>query len=128
MKKKLTLIALSVAMLAMAETSPAAEAQEDKWQFGVTVPLFAAGIDGDVTVRGVKSDIDVGFDDLVDHLDASFALGLEARRNKFGFYAGVSYMKFSADGKGLRGSEIDAELKFLVADAGMSVLPRQDGW
>ncbi len=119
-KKTYTLAMVSLALLMTTGIGFAAEAQEDKWQFGVTVPIWTPGIDGDVTVRGVKSDLDVGFDDLWDHLDASFALGLEARRNKFGLFAGVGYMKFSADGKGRRGSEVDAEMKFLVADAGMS--------
>ena len=57
----------------------AAEPQDDKWQFGVTVPLWAAGIEGDVTVRGVKSDLDVGFDDLADHLDAVIRPGGDGR-------------------------------------------------
>ncbi len=111
---------VSLALLTTTGIGFAAEAPEDKWQFGVIVPIWAPGIDGDVTVRGVESDIDVGFDDLADHLDASFALGLEARRNKFGLFAGVGYMKFSADGNAFRGTEVEAEMKFLIADAGMS--------
>ena len=111
---------VSLALLTTTGIGFAAEEQNDKWQFGVTVPLFASGIEGDVTIRGVKSDLDVGFDDLVDKLDAAFSIGLEARKNRFGLFAGVGYMKFSGDTTGTRGGTGDGELKFLIGDAGMS--------
>lgn len=114
MKMKHTLAALSVALLA-AGTGFAADAQDDPWQFGVTVPLWAAGIDGNATIRGRQQDVHIGFDQLKDHLDASFALGLEARKGKLGFYTGVGYEKFSAGG-----SLNSIELKLVIADAGMS--------
>ena len=120
MKKTSTLALVSLALITPTGIGFAAEAPEDKWQFGVTLPIWAAGINGDVTVAGVTSDLDVGFDDLMDHLDASFSIGLEARRNKFGLYGGVGYMKFTADGEGDRGGEGDVELTFIIADAGIS--------
>jgi hypothetical protein len=120
MKMKHTLAALMAVLWMMAGTGFAADGQESPWQFGVTVPLWAAGIDGDVTVQGVKQDVKINFDQLKEHLDASFALGLEARKGKFGLYTGVGYMKFSADGTAAGGTSADTELKFLIADAGAS--------
>jgi hypothetical protein len=61
--------------------------------------------------------VDVSFDKLTDHLDASFSLGLEARKGRFGLYTSAGYMKFSADTEGPRGAEADFELKILIADA-----------
>ncbi len=110
--------ALSAALLTVAGDIFAAEANEDPWRFAATVPLWAAGIDGDITVRGRNADVGISFDELTDHLDASFALGLEARRQKHGFFGNFGYMKFSADGSGSRGANGDAELKLLIADAG----------
>jgi hypothetical protein len=98
----------------------AADASEDPWRFSATLPVWAAGIDGDMTVRGQTADLDVGFDDLKDHLDAALSLGFELRRERFGFYGAFGYMKFSGDASGTRGAEADAKLKFLVADAGMA--------
>jgi len=116
MKTKHTLAALSVAALTMAGTGFTASAQDDgKWQFGVTVPLFAPKIDGNVTVGGHQRDVNISFSDLKDHLDASFALGLEARKDKLGFYTGFSYMKFSA-GNGAANDE----LKIFIVDGGVS--------
>src|SRR5450631_1155288 len=115
MKTKHTLTALSVAALTMAGTGFAAYGQEEPWRFGVTIPAWAPKIDGNVTVGGNQRDVNVSFSDLKDHLDASFSLGLEARKEKLGFYTGVGYMKFSAG----NGSFSDT-LKFLIVDAGVS--------
>ena len=100
--------------------TPAAALDETAWQFGVKLPLWAPAIDGNVTVRGVQQDVNVSFDQLKDHLDASFAMGLEARKEKLGFFAGVGYMKFSGDYSSANGGHASSELKFLIADAGAS--------
>ena len=116
MKTKHTIAAFSVAVLTMvAVNGLAADGPEDKWQFGVTLPLWAPAIDGNVTVKGNQRDVSISFDELKDHLDASFSLGLEARKGKLGFYTGVGYMKFSG-GNGT----VDDELKFLILDGGVS--------
>jgi hypothetical protein len=114
MKTKHTLTALSVAALTMAGTGFAAYGQEEPWRFGVTIPAWAPKIDGNVTVGGNQRDVNVSFSDLKDHLDASFSLGLEARKDKLGFYAGVGYMKFSG------GGSVNDELKLWIVDAGVS--------
>lgn len=114
------LAALGAAALAVVGTGLTAQAQDaNPWQFGVTVPLWAAGIDGNVTVQGHQQDVNINFDQLKDHLDASFALGLEARKGKFGIYGDMGYMKFSADGT-VAGTVVDSELKFVIANAGVS--------
>ena len=113
MKIKHTLAALSVAALTMAGTGFAADGQEDQWQFGATIPLWAPQINRNVTIKGHQQNVDVSFDQLNDRLDASFALGLEARKEKFGFFVGVGYMKFSGGSGGM-----SDDLKFLIVDAG----------
>jgi hypothetical protein len=116
------LAALGVAAMAVVGTGLTAQAQdENPWQFGVVVPLWAPGIDGNVTVKGHQQDVNINFDQLKDHLDASFALGLEARKGKFGIFGDVGYMKFSADGT-VAGHAVDSELKFAIANAGVSYL------
>lgn len=119
-RRNLSAAALTVLLLATAGSALGADPKNDPWHFAVTVPIWAAGIEGDVTAKGRSVDVDVGFDDLWDHLDASFALGLEARKERFGFFGNMGYMKFSADGTGSRGVSEDAELKFLVSDVGVA--------
>jgi len=113
MKTRQILVALSTAsILTMAGTAFAAEdQQEDPWRFGVIVPLWAPALNGNVTLHGITKDVDISFDQLKDHLDASLALGLEARKEQFGFFAGVGYSKFSAQAD-------DFILKLVISDFG----------
>ena len=90
-------VALYAVLMATATSALAADAKEDPWRFIATVPLWAPAITGDATVKGRRSDIDVGFDELWDHLDAAFSIALEARKERFGFYGDMGYMKFSVD-------------------------------
>src|SRR5215472_2096409 len=53
------------------------------------------GFDGTIGVRGVNANIDIGFDQILQHLDMFFAMRAEARKGPFGmfgeiFYAGLS--------------------------------------
>ena len=95
--------------------APAAASDEAPWQFGVTLPLWAPQINGDVTIRGHQQNVDISFSQLKDHLDASFALGLDVGKGKFDVYGDVGYMKFSAGG-----GDASADLKFIIADGGLS--------
>jgi len=97
-----------------------AAADPDAWQFGVTIPLWAPQINGNATVRGRQSDVNVNYSELKDHLDASFSLALAAQKGKFGLFSSVGYMKFSGGMGDDIGGHTDATLKFLVANAGMS--------
>jgi len=119
MKPTSRLAALGVAALAVAGAGFTAQAQDDQWQFGVTVPLWAPQIDGNATLMGHQQNVHVSFSELKDHLDASFALGLEARKGKFGLYGDFGYMKFSASGN-VEGIPVDSQLKFVLANAGVS--------
>jgi hypothetical protein len=68
---------------------------EDAWRFGLTVPLWAPQIDGNVTVRGHQENVNVNFNTLRQHLDTVFSAALEAHKDKFSIYGDVGYMKFS---------------------------------
>ncbi len=107
--------------------APIAAVGEDPWQFGVTVPLWAPQINGNVTVLGHQQNVDVSFNELRDHLDASFALGLNAQKGKFGMFGNVGYMKFSGGFNDKLGGNFSADLKFVVANGGVSYLLVQTG-
>lgn len=96
---------------------------EDQWQFGLTVPLWAPQIDGNVTLAGRRENVNVSYNTLKDHLDAVFAVAVGARYGKYDFFGDVGYMKFSVsqshvgpDGHVHVNSW--AGLKFLYSDAG----------
>jgi hypothetical protein len=80
------------------ESQLAAEPAPDPWHFTLAPLLWASAVDGNVTVRGHKANVDVSFSDIVNHLDGAVMVYLELRKKKFGFYAQPNYMKLTADG------------------------------
>jgi hypothetical protein len=112
--------ATSAAPAPATEITPAADA--DGWKFGVTVPIWAPAINGNVTLKGRQADVNVNFSDLRSHLDASFSLAANAQKDKLGLFANVGYMKFSGGFGDALGGHTDWMLRFLVANAGGSYL------
>lgn len=105
---------------AISPAVPAAAADNNPWQFAITAPLWAPQINGNVTTRGHQRDMNVPFSDLKDHLDASFALGLDVRKGKFDLYGNIGYMKFSGGFTDRLGGNLSSELKFVMGNAGLA--------
>ncbi|MFZ9038954.1 MAG: hypothetical protein ACO3DT_12935 [Gammaproteobacteria bacterium] len=59
--------------------------------------LFATAIEGEAQIRNVSSDVDVGFDDIVDNLDLGYMGYIEHRRDKWSFIGDLAYLKLAAD-------------------------------
>src|SRR5215831_10047488 len=83
--------------LAPKETAPPTITQSEPWQFTIAVPGLMPGIDGTIGVRGVNANIDIGFDQILQHLDMIFAMRAEARKGPFGIYAEIFYVGLSDD-------------------------------
>ena len=77
------------------ESAPPTIAQSEPWQFTIAAPGWMAGLDGTIGVRGVNADIDVGFDQILQHLDMIFAMRAEAQKGPFGIYGEVIYIGLS---------------------------------
>src|SRR5947199_4069555 len=69
--------------------------QSEPWQFTIAAPGWIAGLDGTIGVRGVNADIDVGVDQILQHLDMIFAMRAEAQKGPFGIYGEVIYIGLS---------------------------------
>src|SRR6185369_5401460 len=81
---------------------------------------WAPQISGTATVKGHQADVSVNFNELKDHLDASLALAMAAQKGKFGIFGNFGYMKFSGGFEGRLGGHVEADLKFLIANGGVS--------
>ncbi len=69
----------------------------DKWQFGAEVYLWGASVD----VRPTRGDsIEIGFSDIIDHLDFGFMTTLGARKGKWSLLADFIYINVSDDEQG----------------------------
>lgn len=77
------------------ETAPPTITQSEPWQFTIAAPGWMAGMDGTIGVRGVNADIDIGFDQILQHLDMIFAARAEARKGPFGIYGELIYIGLS---------------------------------
>jgi hypothetical protein len=87
-------VSLVLCPLAQAETQGA---DSDEWQFTVIPYLWMAGLDGDITVKGVTSSVDVSFGDILDNLDLAAQAHIEAKKGKWAFFLDPTYIKMSAD-------------------------------
>jgi hypothetical protein len=103
----------------------------EPWHFNFGSPGWAAGISGDVGVRGITSNVDIGFDQLIKHVDGICSLSAEARKGRFGVYGDFLYLSVSAAAynNGLL-SKVNIGLDQYLADgeAFYRVLEGQKGW
>jgi hypothetical protein len=79
------------------EAAPPTITQSEPWHFTIAAPGWMAGLDGTIGVRGVHADIDVGFDQILQHLDMIFAMRAEAQKGPFGIYGELIYIGLSDD-------------------------------
>jgi hypothetical protein len=103
------------------ETAPPTITQSEPWQFTIAAPGWMAGMDGTIGVRGVNADIDVGFDEILQHLDMIFAARAEARKGPFGIYGEFIYIGLS-DGAQINGlvNNIHAQVDMTLVDGALS--------
>jgi len=77
------------------EAAPPSITESEPWQFTIAAPGWVAGLDGTIGVRGVNADINIGFDQILQHLDMIFAMRAEAQKGPFGIYSEVIYIGLS---------------------------------
>ena len=70
-----------------AEEKPA----ESGWKFQVAPYLWAISMKGNVTVKGLEADADVGFKDIWDELNFAVMLAYEARKKHWGLWGNTIY-------------------------------------
>jgi len=103
------------------EAAPPSITQSEPWQFTIAAPGWMAGLDGTIGVRGVNADIDVGFDQILQHLDMIFAMRAEAQKGPFGIYGEVIYIGLSDHAQVNRLiNNIDEEVNETLVDGALS--------
>src|SRR5437773_7908925 len=83
--------------LAPKESVPPTITQSEPWQFTIAAPGWLASLDGTIGIRGVNADINIGFDQILQHLDMIFAARAEAQKGPFGIYGELIYIGLSDD-------------------------------
>jgi hypothetical protein len=93
----------------------------DDWEIHFKPYLYMLSLDAKGTVSGLSGSLDIGFDDVVDHLDMAAMGRIEAWKGRWGLTFDGLFMNLSADEsfKGRRGIvnfDLDADVRLGVAD------------
>src|SRR4030095_4733369 len=103
------------------EVAPPSITQSEPWQFTIAAPGWMAGMDGTIGVRGVNADINIGFDQILQHLDMIFAARAQAQKGPFGIYGEVIYIGLSDDAQ-VRGliNNVHEQVDMTLVDTALS--------
>jgi len=103
-------------------------AEPQGWKFEVTPYAWLAGLEGDVTVNGQKTDFDKSASDVLDTVDVGGSLRLGAECNRFLIGALVDYFSLSTDKLDVedrpQGGSFDTKMLLTEAAVGYRV----NGW
>jgi hypothetical protein len=81
----------------------------DDWQFQIAPYAWALAADGDVTVKGQKSDVNLSFKDIWEELNYGAMLEGEARKGRVGVIANILYANLG-DEENVGGIKIDPDI------------------
>ena len=95
-KKKKSFFVVALAALMLAASVPSLSAEEkpdegDSWDFQLAPYRWFLSTSGDITVRGLDSDLDLSFSDIWDELNFGFMLAYEARKGHWGLWGETIY-------------------------------------
>ncbi|MGH6921975.1 MAG: hypothetical protein ACREJ0_30265 [Geminicoccaceae bacterium] len=97
-RKHAAWVALAAGLCSAPSAAPLAAEQlvSDQWQYQLTPYLWFLSLDGDVTVKGVKTSPSVDFSEIFDNLDIGVMVEGEIRKGRIGIYANVIYAELSS--------------------------------
>ena len=94
---KVKIMTAIAAGLVLAAGMAASAAEPEGWKFELTPYLWAAGLEGDVTINGHEADFEKEFSDLFDMLDIGGSLLGVVQYNRFIALGEVDYFSLSTD-------------------------------
>ncbi len=83
MKTKSLLALLVVTVVALAAPQAQAQSSSNDWQFAVAPYLWAAGMDGTMTIANLEQDIDVPFSTIIENLDLALMGHFDMRNERW---------------------------------------------
>jgi hypothetical protein len=111
MDQIMRLIACLIGLIGALAALPASaeDPVSDDWQFQLAPYVWALAADGDVTVKGQKSDVSLSFKDIFEELNYGVMLQGEARKGRVGAFANVLYANLG-DEENVGGFKIDPDV------------------
>jgi opacity protein-like surface antigen len=84
---------VSAIMMLSITSGRAADASSERWELELTPYLFASGLYGTTGAQGVEADLEMGFDDIVEQLEAGLMGTAELRRGHWALAFDALYFK-----------------------------------
>ena len=88
------------------------------WQFTVAPYVWFLSVEGDVTLRGITSDVDASFSDIWDNLNIGGFLFAEAKKGPISIFTDTIYADLEAD-RSLGPLSVNADVDLLVFNFGL---------
>lgn len=104
--------------------SPEASTPE-RWSVTVAPYLWAARLDGNAKVRGIKADVDVSFKDTLEDLGVAGMMVVEARQGRFGFGINPLFVRTKSN---TNSGPLEADNTTDIAAVGAGVYYRVVDW
>jgi len=89
----------------------------DEWEFMIAPYLWAIGLDGEQTVKGNTSDIDMSFGDILDMANFAAQFRFEAKKGKWGLFIDPLYASLSADAD-IGPLDVDVDIDMAIVELG----------
>ena len=94
-------ISLIVAVMMLLPTTRSSAQSSEGWTFDLSLYALAAGMSGDMTVKGIDADLDVGFDKIWNNLEAAGMGTLRVGYDRWAFTTDVVYMGLGGSKNGV---------------------------
>jgi hypothetical protein len=108
---------LAAVVLTLVVPQAAAQSGSNNWRFAVAPYLWAAGMDGTMTIAGTETDIDVPFIDVIDNLDLAFMGHFDMRNDRWVLSSDLIFVDLESSqdlGQGTVTAGVDLTLLELV--------------
>lgn len=132
MARNYCLMVFALGLLAFAEGRPAwsEEPAEDGWSFYPSPYIWALGLSGDATVKGVSGSIDASFVDIIDESDSIFAYNgrFEAVKGDWTIQLTPTFAKIGADDKDIKNTPLKFDATSTLVIVETAVLYRVAQW
>lgn len=105
------------------ETGPDAKSDTSaakNWEFSLApMYLWAASIDGDMTIKGVKVDVNESFSDIIEDLDGALTFHFQGvRKQRLEFFADLMYIRLNPKDDSTPIGDLDIDITQILAELG----------
>jgi hypothetical protein len=112
------LVVLGIATVAMTGSTAAAQSSSGEWQYTIAPYLWAAGMDGAITVKGVEADVDVPFSDIISDLHFAAMAHFDMKNERWVVSSDLIYVDLDSSTDVAQGTATAAVTQTLFEVAG----------